>query len=77
MARFLACGLQVIVDSLAGLIRQLELDWVTRLFLSNRCTVHRIAAWGNILDLDGHDIAATKLAIDGQIKQGEVTYSPF
>jgi hypothetical protein len=29
------------------------------------------------LDLDRDDIAAAKLAIDRQVKQGEVTYSPL
>ena len=36
---------------------------------------HRITVWGNILDPYGHDVTAAKLAIDGQIKQGKVTYS--
>ena len=72
---FLACGLQVIVDGLAGLIRQLELGGVARLLLPYRCTVHRVAVWRNIVDLDGYDFAAAKRAIDGEVKQGEVTYS--
>jgi hypothetical protein len=67
--------LQVVVDSLTGLIRQLELDWSPGLLLPHRGTVHRITVRGNVLDLDSHDIAAAKLAIDGQIKKGEVTYS--
>jgi hypothetical protein len=48
---------------------------VARLLLPYRCAVHRIAVGGNILDLDGYDVAATKLAIDGEVKQREVTYS--
>jgi len=36
-----------------------------------------MAVWGNVLDLDSDDIAAAKLAVDGQIKHGEVTYSPL
>jgi hypothetical protein len=39
----LAGGFQVIVDSVTGLIRRLELDRPTRLFLPNRCAIHRIA----------------------------------
>src|SRR4029077_5474830 len=38
---------------------------------------HCITVWGNVLDLDRDDIAAAKLAIDSQVKQGEVTYSPL
>jgi hypothetical protein len=40
-------------------------------------SIHRIAVWSNVLDLDSHDITAAKLAIDGQVKQGEVAYSPL
>jgi hypothetical protein len=35
----------------------------------------QVTIWGNVLDFDCHDIAAAKLAIDGQVKQGEVAYS--
>jgi hypothetical protein len=73
----LAGGFQVIVDSVTGLIRRLELDRPTRLFLPNRCVIHRIAVSCNVLDLDSDDIAAAKLAVDGQIKRGEVAHSPL
>jgi hypothetical protein len=72
-----AGGFQVIVDGVPGLIRQLELDRPTRLFLPNRCVIHRIAVSCNVLDLDSDDIAAAKLAVDGQIKRGEVAHSPL
>jgi hypothetical protein len=48
---------------------------VTCFLLPYRCAVHRVTVWGNILDLDGDDVAAAKLAIDSEVKQGEVTYS--
>jgi hypothetical protein len=62
---------------LPGLIRELELDRPPRFLLPHRCPINRIAIWGNVLDLDGDDIAAAKLAVDSQIEQGEVTYSPL
>ena len=65
------------VDSLTGLVRQLELDRPPRLLLPHCCAVYRIAVWCNVLDLDSYDIAAAKLAVDDQIKKGEVTYSPL
>ena len=77
VARLLTGGLQVVIDGLTGLIRQLEPHWPSRLVLPYRCTVHCITVWGNILDLDRDDIAATKLAIDSQVKQGEVASSPL
>jgi hypothetical protein len=69
--------LQVLVDGLTGLVCQLEPDWPSRLLLPHRCTVHRIGVWGNVLDFDSHDVAAAKLAVDGQVKQGEVAYAPL
>jgi hypothetical protein len=45
--------------------------------LPHLCTVDRIAVWGNVLDFDSHDFAAAKLAVDGQVKQGKVAYSPL
>jgi ferredoxin len=55
----------------------IEFHWPSRLLLSYRCTGHCITVWGDILDLDRDDIAAAKLAIDSQVKEGEVTYSPL
>jgi hypothetical protein len=46
-----------------------------RLLLPHRSAVHRITVWGNVLDLDSHHIATAKLAVDGQVKQGQVTYT--
>jgi hypothetical protein len=48
---------------------------MTCLLLTHGCTVYRIAVWGYVLDFKSHDITAAKLAVDGQVKQGEVTYS--
>ncbi len=76
-SRLFTSGLQVVVDGLTGLVRQLELDGPPRLLLPHCCAVHRITVWGNVLDPYGHDVTAAKLAIDGQIKQGKVTYSPL
>jgi len=36
-----------------------------------------VAAGSDILDPDGNDVAATKLAVDCQIEHGEVTNSAF
>jgi hypothetical protein len=68
---------QVVVDSLTGLIRQLELHWSPRLPLPHGCAIDCIAIRSNIIDLQGDDIATTELAVDGKIEQGEVAGSPF
>src|SRR5262249_32943574 len=70
-------GFQVVIDRLAGLIRQFEFDRATSLFLPHCCTVDRITVRSDILDLERHNIAAPKLAIDGKIEHGQVSYSPL
>jgi hypothetical protein len=45
--------------------------------LPNRCSVCRVPAGGDILDPDGDDITAAKLAVDGQIEHGEVASAAF
>jgi hypothetical protein len=41
--------------------------------LSGRCAIRRVPASSNILDVDRHDIAVTKLAVDRQIEHREVS----
>jgi hypothetical protein len=63
-------SLQVIVDGLAGLLAQFKSDGVSGFLLSDGRTIRRVATGGNILDPDGDDVAATKLAVDRQIEHG-------
>jgi hypothetical protein len=65
-------GSYVIINSLSGLFRQLEPDGLPRLFLSDRGPIDCVSAGCNIFDLEGDDIAATQLTIDGQIKHCQV-----
>src|SRR5262249_17076476 len=76
VARRFACVSQVVIDGLTGLVRQLELDRPSCLPLPDRCAVDRVTVGCNVLDLEGHDIAATKLAIDRQIEHGQVACPP-
>jgi hypothetical protein len=57
---------------LAGLLCQLEPDGLTGLFLSDRGPINCVSTRRNILDFEGDDIAATQLAIDGQIEHRQV-----
>ena len=45
--------------------------------MSDRRAIRRVAAGGDILDPDGNDVTATKLAVDRQIEHGVVTKSAF
>ena len=46
--------------------------WATRLLLPDGRAVHRVAARGDIVDADGDDVTAAKLAVDRQVKEGEI-----
>jgi hypothetical protein len=58
---------------LAGLLAQFKSDGSPGLLLPDRCTIRRITAGGDILDPNGNDITAAKLAVDRQIEHGKVT----
>src|SRR5262252_19471 len=73
VAGLLACRLEIVVDGLPRLIRQLELDRSARLPLADRRAVDRVAVRRNVLDLDGDNVAAAQLAVDRQIEHGEVS----
>jgi hypothetical protein len=64
-------------DRLAGLFGQFKSDWPSRLLLSHRCTVRRVSARSDILDLDRDDVTATELVVDRQIEHGEVPSAAF
>ena len=49
---------QVAVDGFTGLLCQLKFYRPSRLPLPNRCTVNRVAVRRNVLNLEGHHIAA-------------------
>jgi hypothetical protein len=62
---------------LAGLFAQFKPDWPPSFLLLDRCAIRRVAAGSDILDSDGNDVTATKLAVDCKIEHGEVTNSAF
>src|SRR4029078_13154014 len=49
---------EVAVDGLTGLLRQLKFYRASRLLLPDRCAVNRVAVRRNVLNLEGHHIAA-------------------
>ena len=44
-----------------------------RLHLPNDCAIRCIAAWRDVIDLERHDIAATKFTINGHVEYSQVT----
>src|SRR5450631_2534762 len=76
-ARRFVGRLQIVIDRLAGLLAQFESDRPPGFLLSDRCAIRRISAGSDILDPDGDDVTAAKLAVDRQIEHGEVASSAF
>src|SRR6185312_7305661 len=72
LAWLLARRSQVIFDRLPRLLGQLELDRPPCIPLSHRRALGRAAVRRNILDPEGHHVAATQLAVDRQVEHGEV-----
>ena len=48
-----------------------------RLFLTNGRAVHRITAWGNVINFDADHIAAAQLAIDRESEEREIAFAAF
>src|SRR4051812_2512915 len=72
LARPFAGGLQIVIDRLPGLFAQFKSDRPPGFLLSDGRAIGRIASAGDILDSDGDDIAATKLAVDRQIEHSQI-----
>jgi hypothetical protein len=45
--------------------------------LPDRCAIGRVSACGDILEPNGDDITAAKLAVDCQVEHGEVASAAF
>jgi hypothetical protein len=65
----------VVIHRLAGLFRQFEPYRPSGLFLAYGRPIDGIAIRRNVLDLKSDDIAASELAVDGQIEHGQITRS--
>ena len=66
-------GFQVVIDCLTALLRQFEFDGLPSLLLRNYRTIDCVPARSDILNLHGYDIAATQLAVDGEVEHSQVT----
>ena len=69
------CSLQIVVESLPHLLRQLKFYGMASLLLANCRPINGIATWCNIINFDGDHVAASELAVDGEIEEGQVALS--
>ena len=58
-AGLFARRLEIVINRLAGLLRQFEPDGTPGLSLANRRAAERVAVRGNVSDLESDDIAAS------------------
>src|SRR6516165_9501555 len=65
---------QPIMDRGPSLLGDFELDWSPCLFLNHGATVPHSAAGGHIVNLQADEIAASELAVDRKIEQGEISF---
>jgi hypothetical protein len=66
----------MVIDSLARHLSQFEFDRPSRLLLPDACTVGCIAARRDVVDLERHDVATPKFAVDGYVEQSQITIRP-
>jgi hypothetical protein len=60
------------MDGIPGLLGQLELDGAPGFLLHDHGTLSDATGHGNITDPQGHQVTTAELAVNGQIKQGQV-----
>ena len=67
----------IVVDGLPRCLGQFELDRAARLPLPNGSLVNRIATRCNVIDLECHDVATAKLAVDSEVEQSKIADATF
>src|SRR5215472_10722072 len=77
LTRLLVGGSYIVVDCLTGLLRHLEPDRLAGLLLAHRRAIDGMSVRCHIFHLQADDVAASQLAIDGQIRHREIACSPL
>src|SRR5262249_40670878 len=75
-AWFLSRKPYVVIDRLAGLLRQFELDGLPGLLLAHGRPINCIPARCDVLDLERHDIAAAQLAVYCEVEHRQISRPP-
>jgi hypothetical protein len=63
---------EILVDGLPRLLGEFEPDRATRLLLTDRRSIERVAVGGYVIDPHCHDITAAQFAVDGEVEQREI-----
>jgi hypothetical protein len=64
---------QIIIDSLPCGFSELEPHRSPRLPLSYGCSIDRVPARRDVLELQSHNVATAQLTVDGQVEHRQVT----
>ena len=65
------------IDSLTGLPGQLKLNGATGFLLHDNCAIFDAVSHEDITDSQGNQITTAKLAVNGQVEQGQVARFPM
>jgi hypothetical protein len=68
---------QVVVERLTRHLGQLEPDGSAGLALADSGAVDGVAVRRHVIDAERHQIAASQLAVDGEVEQHQVTRAPL
>ncbi len=72
----LSSGLEVVIDRLAGLLGDLELDRSAGLPLAHSGSINGVPMRCDILHLEAHHVTTPQLAIDCQIEERQIPDPP-
>src|SRR5262245_60787952 len=67
---------EVVVHRLPGHLGQLEANWSAGLALADVSAVDRVAVGCHVIDAESDEVAASQLAVDGEIEERQVPHAP-
>ena len=62
----------MLIERFPRLLGQLEPDGTSGFLLTHRCAIDHKAVWSNVPDFEADDVAASELAINGEVEHGKV-----
>jgi len=68
---------EIRIERLTCLLRQLEPDWPSRLFLPHGCAIDGMPVWRHIFHFQADHIAAAEFAVNCEIEHRQVALSAF
>jgi hypothetical protein len=67
--------MQVLVEGLSCLIRELEPHRQASLPLAHRCAIERVAIRRHVLDANSHHVTAAQFAVNRQVEERKVPFA--